>query len=60
MGTHRLNMIGQEVVTLVNADLKAGVYQRSTFDTSHLATGLYIARLEAGGKQLLKKMLMVK
>jgi hypothetical protein len=54
------NMLGEEIVTLVDEERKAGVYQQILFDASRLATGLYISRLEFKGSQVIKKMLLVK
>ena len=52
--------IGKEVATLVNENLEAGVYHETIFDASKLASGVYFARLQSGGRQLMKKMLMLK
>ena len=51
---------GREVATLVDGQMKAGVYQKAVFNASRFASGIYFARLQFGGKQLLKKMLLVK
>ncbi len=53
------SMTGQRVKTLVNELQNAGRYN-VRFDGSSLASGSYIYRLEAGGKILSKKMLLVK
>lgn len=42
------NVMGQEVVTLVNTQMKAG-FHNTTFKADNLASGLYIARLTAVG-----------
>jgi 6-phosphogluconolactonase (cycloisomerase 2 family) len=52
--------IGREVVTLVNEDRKARYYQSVTVDGSRFGTGMYVYRLEANGKVLSRKMLLVK
>jgi len=39
------DLLGREVKTLVNEELKAGVLQRVVFDASELSTGLYFCRL---------------
>ena len=54
------NILGQEVATLFNGDAKAGQIYEATFDGSRLASGIYLSRIESGGKQLIKKMLMIK
>ena len=45
---------------LVDEERKAGVYQQIVLDALRLATGVHIARLEFGEKQLIRKMLLVK
>ncbi|MEW5799904.1 MAG: LamG-like jellyroll fold domain-containing protein [Bacteroidota bacterium] len=52
--------IGREVATLVNENLEAGVYHQKTFDAGNLSSGIYFARLQANGKQMMKKMLVMK
>ncbi|HTP79452.1 MAG TPA: GLUG motif-containing protein [Bacteroidota bacterium] len=54
------DILGREVATLVDADVKSGIYQQATFDASKTSSGTYFARLEFGGKQLLRKMLLLK
>ncbi|HTR81049.1 MAG TPA: kelch repeat-containing protein [Bacteroidota bacterium] len=54
------NVIGQEVAVLVNEELKAGEEHKAVFDGSHLASGMYVARLQSGNSVLLKKMMLVK
>jgi hypothetical protein len=53
------DMLGKEVVTLVNEAQSAGLY-RVRFDASHLSSGLYFYRLTAGSTTAAKKMLFVK
>jgi hypothetical protein len=53
------DMLGKEVATLVNGELPPGAH-RVAFDASRMASGVYFTHLEFGGKQLLKKMLLVK
>jgi hypothetical protein len=53
------DMLGREVVTLVNEKLSAGVYT-ATFETSGLASGIYFYRLTAGKFVETKKMIFTK
>jgi len=54
------DILGREVATLLDEDRKAGEYQQVDFDASRYSSGVYFAVLQSGGKQLLKKMLLVK
>jgi hypothetical protein len=54
------NIIGQDVATLFDGAAKAGEYHQVVFNGSRFASGVYFVRVEFGGKQLLKKMLMLK
>ena len=53
------NLLGQKVVTLVSKHQQAGTYQVE-WDASGFASGVYIYRLQAEGKILNKKMLLLK
>jgi photosystem II stability/assembly factor-like uncharacterized protein len=53
------NVVGQEVATLVNEVLPAGVHS-ARFEASSLATGVYLYRLTAGDFTSVKKMLLLK
>jgi hypothetical protein len=53
------NILGQEVATLLNENMRAGVYT-ADFDATRLSTGLYIYRLRAGSFTGSKKMLLLK
>jgi hypothetical protein len=53
------DILGKEVVTLVNDKLKAGEYE-VTFDGSMLPSGVYFYKLQAGDFTETKKMLMIK
>lgn len=54
------DIMGREVATLVNGNLKAGELHSAVFDASHLASGMYLYRLEAGKNSLVKKLLLMK
>jgi hypothetical protein len=54
------NTIGQEVANLFDGQASAGRIIQAQFDARSLSSGLYFARLQFGGKTLLKKMLFVK
>jgi hypothetical protein len=54
------DIVGREVATLIDENRNAGVYHQAVFDGSRFASSVYFARLEFAGRQLLKKMLMVK
>jgi uncharacterized protein (DUF2147 family) len=53
------NVLGQEVTTLVNEQLKAGAYQHD-FNASKLSSGVYFYTLKAGDFLSTKKMLFLK
>lgn len=53
------NMLGEKVATLLDAGMKAGSYE-VRFDASHLASGIYLYRLSAGGNVSVKKMMLLK
>ncbi len=50
---------GRLVATLVDGYRDAGIHD-VTFDAVHLASGIYIARLEAGGSTASQKMVLIK
>jgi len=54
------NVIGQEVATLVNEELKAGTYHQVIFNARGLASGVYFARLYSTNQTQLKKLLLMK
>lgn len=54
------DVLGREVATLANGELKAGVVHRATFDATMLSSGVYFSRLEYKDKQLMKKLLLMK
>jgi hypothetical protein len=53
------NVVGQKMETLIDGYKEAGQYT-VTFDASHLSTGVYFYRLEAGTYSVVKKMLLLK
>jgi len=53
------DVLGKEVATLVNEEKPAGNYN-SRFDSSGLASGMYIYRLTAGAYTETKKMILMK
>jgi hypothetical protein len=53
------DILGKEVATLVNEELKPGTYE-TTFSTNGLASGMYIYRLKAGQYSETKSMLLMK
>ncbi len=52
--------LGREVATLVNEHLEAGVYHQKTFQASHLAGGVYFARLTNGKSSQVRKLMLLK
>jgi len=52
-------LIGQEVATLVNQYQKAGTY-RADFNATGMQSGIYIAKLTAGGFTRSVKMTLLK
>ena len=54
------DVLGREVATLLDDNRKAGEYQQVVFDGSRYSSGVYFVVLQAGGKQMIKKMLMLK
>jgi hypothetical protein len=53
------NLLGQEVVTLVNKDLPAANYEYK-FDATNMTSGAYIYKITAGDFVSTKKMLFIK
>lgn len=53
------NILGQEVVTLVNQEQNAGTYEVK-FGAPNMASGMYFYTLEANGVSLTRKMMLVK
>lgn len=53
------NSIGEDISTLANEELRAGVYEVD-FDASNLPSGMYYYRITAGNYTQTKKMVLVK
>lgn len=53
------NILGQEIVELVNEVKQVGVYEVS-FNASSLTTGMYIYRIQSGDFTSTKKMILIK
>ena len=53
------NMLGEEVVTIVNASQKAGRYEVN-FNATGLASGVYVYRIEAANFVSAKKLMLMK
>ncbi|MCX6639141.1 MAG: C25 family cysteine peptidase [bacterium] len=53
------DIMGREVATLVNGMREAGTHE-VTFDASHLASGIYLYKLEAGDYSATNKMVLMK
>ncbi len=54
------DILGREVVTLVDKEHQVAGRHRYTFDASHLASGVYIYRLNAGNISAVKRMVLAK
>jgi hypothetical protein len=53
------DILGREVLTLVNTEMKAGEYSVD-FNASNFASGVYFYKLQAGDKSIVKKMMLLK
>ena len=53
------NSLGQKVATLVNTFKAAGNY-KAKLDATHLASGIYLYKIQAGAFNQVKKMIMIK
>jgi hypothetical protein len=54
------DLLGREVVRLVDGELKAGILHQAVFDGNGLPSGIYFAHLRSGIHSTLVKMLMAK
>lgn len=54
------DIIGREVATLVNEVKEAGTLYRVPFNGGGLATGMYLVRLEYGGRSATQKIVLMK
>ena len=54
------NILGQEVRTLINNELKSAGKYTIDFNASNLASGVYLYRLQAGDFVRVKKMMLLK
>jgi hypothetical protein len=54
------NVLGKEVATLVNGEMKAGVTNTVTFNASKLSSGVYFYQLDAGSFSETKKLMLLK
>ena len=54
-----LNMLGQEILQLINNELTSGTYKLN-FDAAGISSGLYVYKFEAGSFAESKKMMIVK
>ena len=53
------NILGKEVATIVNKELKAGDYKYQ-WNAGNLASGVYLYRIQSGSYSLTKKMILLK
>jgi hypothetical protein len=53
-------MLGREVASVFEGDVKAGYIQKAVLDASRLSSGVYFSRLLYDGKSLLKKIELMK
>lgn len=53
------DLLGREVAVLVNGVLPAGSHS-ATFDATNLTSGVYVYKLEAGGRSMTKRMTLIK
>lgn len=54
------DLAGRELVTLLDEEKRAGYYHQVTIDASRFGSGTYFCRLEFNGKQVTRKIVLVK
>jgi hypothetical protein len=54
------NILGQEVTLLFEGIAEAGRLQKIRLEGGNLATGVYLYRLQSGGREITKKLLVLK
>jgi len=54
------DMLGREVTTLVNGEMKSGVMNAVSFNASKLSSGVYFSRLESSGNVQTKTLMLLK
>jgi hypothetical protein len=54
------DVLGREVTTLVNGEMKSGVLNTVSFNASKLSSGMYFSRLESGGNVQMKTLMLLK
>jgi len=55
-----IDMLGREVTTLVDKEMRAGILHRVTFDASKLSSGIYFSILESGGEKQMRRLVLLK
>jgi hypothetical protein len=54
------NVLGKEVATLIDREMRAGILHHVPFDASRLSSGIYFYRLEAKDNVQVKKLVLMK
>jgi hypothetical protein len=54
------NVLGHEIITLVNGEMKSGVVNTIGFNASKLSNGVYFYRLESGSFVSTKRLILIK
>jgi hypothetical protein len=54
------DVLGREVTTLVNGEMKSGVMNAVSFNASKLSSGVYFSRLESSGNVQMKTLMLLK
>ncbi len=53
------DVVGREVATLADQNLKAGELHTAILDASRLSSGMYFYRLDCGRNSLVKKLMLM-